>query len=315
MEDGLPTHGLTNRQLKLSYWYITHKLTVRKWLAVLLAVLTALLWFYIIWQLAFFIKDYNANNSNLRQLLFGANIALPKVESQKPQPPNISEIQVLGGENNLYDFIAQITNSNKNWLLTFDYKFADNNASSSARKGFVLPGEQKFLMDLGHADSQAKLEITNQVWQHLNNPQQVIDKRLRFEITDPVFHRMNQAGEPSRATFTVQNASAYGYWEVGVPVFLYSSGNLVAVNYLTLSQLASGEKRPVEVYWNYPIGGVDEVQVIPEVNVFDEDNIMPPGTASLHTQPESPTTSTSTSGSVNTVSTTDNFNEDFLNSL
>jgi len=274
----LPTHSLTDRQLKLSYWYITHKLAIRKWLKIFLIMTAILLWAYVLWQLIFFIKDYNAEQNNLRQLIVGANPALENIDSQKPQAPTLSEIHVLGGENGRYDFVAQITNSNKSWLLTFDYKFSDGSAASSTfKKGFVLPGEQKFLMDLGRDNSDSQLEIANQKWQKIQNPEVIINQRLRLEIIDQKFQRAVKAGEPNRAQFTINNLSAYGYWEVGSQVFLYSGGNLIAVNYLTLTQLKAGESREVEVFWNYPLRGVDEVVVIPDLNVFDADNIMPPG--------------------------------------
>ena len=58
-------------------------------------------------------------------------------------------------------------------------------------------------------------------------------------------------------------------------MFLYSGGNIVSADYLVLEQLKSGEKRLVAFNWSGKLPRLSKIEIIPEVNVFDESNIMP----------------------------------------
>ena len=65
-----PIGSITDRELKMSYWYVTHKLAIKKWLVVLLLILTILLWFYVGWQLVFYAINSEAESIRTNRLLF-----------------------------------------------------------------------------------------------------------------------------------------------------------------------------------------------------------------------------------------------------
>jgi hypothetical protein len=105
----------------------------------------------------------------------------------------------------------------------------------------------------------------------------VINARLRFEVADEQLYPGTVAGEPNRVVFKMSNNSAFGFWNVGAQVFLYSAGSLVSINYIDIKQFRAGETRQIEVDWNYRLPSIDSIEVRPELNAFDEGNIMKPG--------------------------------------
>lgn len=276
---GDQNYNFTNKELKFSYWYITHKLLLRKIFIIFLGASCFLIWFYVIWQLAFFGFNYSLENQQIRKLVFGDNLGLPALGRLQPAPLQISDPLALKSEGQRYDYLAEILNSNKYFLATFDYQLAGGNQPATKRAGFILPLEKKYLLSLGVASSASALDISNLKWRRLYNPQAVYEERYRFKIENENFNASSQAGVPSILTFDITNDSAFSYWQIGLQSFLYSGGNLASVNYLVLEQLKSGEKRHLQLNWSNALPRISQIKIVPEVNVFDEDNIMPPESA------------------------------------
>lgn len=268
--------NLTNKELKFSYWYVTNKLLLRQWFIGFLIALAAILWFFVLWQLIFYFIQYEVERAQIRRLLFGENKILSTLESRGPLPLKISDLKILTSENNRYDFMSQVINVNPLWLATFDYQFATNNNTGFIRQGFVLPGEEKYLMDLGFSESGARLEISNLKWQRFGDFEKKYNDRFRLTVTNEDFIAAQSVSEPNRLVFDLTNHSAFNYWAVGAQAFLMSNGNIVSVNYITLEKLKSGETRPVEMYWNNRLPRVNRMQVVVDINILDDKNIMPP---------------------------------------
>lgn len=272
-----PTHNLTDKQLKWSYWYISNKLKIRRYVTLSLLALALLFWLLFSWQSADFIINYNRDQYLINSMLFTGSPYADILAQARPQDLILSETETFLEDNGRYDFLASIKNPNGSWLLTFDYRFGDGERAGTLKHGFVMPGEEKYLMDLGYEQSASKLEIINQRWQRVKGVESIINTRLRFEVADEKLLAGTTTGEPNRVIFKMSNNSAFGFWNVGAQVLLYSAGNLVSINYIDIKQFRAGEGRQVEVDWNYRLPAIDSIQVIPEVNIFDEDNIMKPG--------------------------------------
>ena len=272
----VPSHNLTDQELKLSYWYVTHKLSLRRWLMIFLIVASALLWLYFGWQIIFYVINYQTETIQAQKLIISPSPLLNSVETSKPQDMQLSDIEVLGGENGRYDFMVQATNPNADWLVTFNYSFVDSSSTDvTPRQGFVLPGEQKYLMDLGHGSANGKLQISNQKWERINNFAQIKDARIRFEINDQKLQLSSSPTDPSRLTFVMVNNSPFSYWNLPLQIFLQAGGTTRSISYLNLSQLKSGESRPISINWNQQLPYIDSVEIVPDLNIFDEGNIMP----------------------------------------
>lgn len=273
----VPSHQFSDKELKFSYWYITNKLILRRYLIIFLSLLSLSLWGFVVYSLVFYVIDLPTEQYLLGRLMTTPAASQAALEALKPLPLQIGELEAIGGENNRYDFISSLANPNKNWLATFNYRFVDSESDPQPKRGFILPLEQKYLFDLGHENSDGRLEISDLSWQKVFNAEYAKDDKYRFTISDEQFIAGQQAGDPNRLVFKLSNDSAYGYWGVGVQAYLYSGGNLASINYITLSQVRAGEQRTVEIDWNYKLPRIDSFEIIPELNVFDQDNVMPAG--------------------------------------
>lgn len=273
----VPSHQFSDKELKFSYWYVTNKLILKRYLIIFLSLLSLSLWGFVIYALVFYIIDYPTEQYLLQRLMTTPAAAQAALEALKPAPLQIGDLEAVGGEDARYDFISSISNPNKNWLATFNYRFIDAQNKMQLKKGFVLPLEQKYLFDLGHESSDGRLEITDLSWQKVFNTEYVKNDKYRFVISDEQFIAGLQAGDPNRLVFKLSNDSAYNYWEVGIQAYLYSGGNLASINYITLNQVRAGEQRDVEIDWNYRLPRIDSFEIMPELNVFDKNNIMPIG--------------------------------------
>lgn len=267
--------GLSDAQLKWSYFFVSNKLILRKILIVCLILINLGSWSYLIAGLAFWALDYEKVNRQTEDLLYGSSAVLAGIEESQPQPLNLSDIQSFNGGNNRYDLLAQVDNPNSDWLAEFDYAFAAG-ASSTKYSGFALPGHSKVLLALSQESSQAQLEITNLRWTKIANFPEYQNNRDRFLLEDEAFLPASKTGNPSRVKFFLTNQSPYSYWEAGIVVFLYSGGNISAVNYITIPQFKSGDKRELELNWARSFSGIDGIEIIPEINYLDPANIMPP---------------------------------------
>ncbi|MFA5048867.1 MAG: hypothetical protein WC516_07630 [Patescibacteria group bacterium] len=271
----VPSHNLTDQELKVSYWYITHKLTMKRWLIIGLTAVVAGLWLYFGWQIIFYVINYQTETAQTQKLIASPSSFLTSVETVKPQDMQLSDIEVLGGENGRYDFMVQAVNPNADWLVTFDYSFVDSSSTDATpRPGFILPGEQKYLLDLGHNSASGKLQITNQQWKRISNFAQIREARMRLEINDKKMELPAKTGDPTRLIFTLVNNSPFSYWNLPIQIFLMSGGTTRSINYLNLSQVKSGESRTMSVNWSQQLPYIDNVEIVPDLNIFDNNNIM-----------------------------------------
>ncbi len=280
MPDAMPpTSGLSDWQLKLSYFYVSNKLLLRKLLVLLLVIINCVFWGYSIAGLASWALDNDRLTKQTQGLMFSDSGVLSTLEAMKPQPLNLSSVEVFSGNGNLYDLMADVVNPNSSWFATFDYTFAGGNATATKFSSFVLPGQHKVLLDLGRSMAAAQLEVSNVKWQKITDYLAIRNVRERFTIENTEFLPAPQIGDPSRVRFTIKNDSSYSYWEAGVVILLSNGGSTVGVNFTTIPQFKSGEQRTIELNWTKAISQADTVEVLPEINYLDANNIMPPASS------------------------------------
>ncbi|MFA6603763.1 MAG: hypothetical protein WCT10_02880 [Patescibacteria group bacterium] len=282
---------LTEDQLKWGYWWVTHKVQVRKIFAIALVVLDVALVGYGSFG---FIDWFFLSGARERQeigLLAETVTDFPYFHARfAPRELAIEGTSVLEAGEGSYDLATRVANPNPQWWANFNYQFLSGSEPLGAlQRGYILPGEVKYLSGLGTKaasfPSGAEVAITDLVWHRVNNhivrPDYAVwsAARLNFLLSDIKF----QAPDPSdqlkvsRASFTLKNDSGYGYWKVGFFVALLRGEQVVAANYVTVSELRAGDVRPVEASWFSDLPPVDRVEITPEVNLFDDRVFIPPG--------------------------------------
>jgi len=282
---------LSEDQLKWGYWWVTHKVQVRKVFTFFLALVALALVGYAGFGFADWYFGSGVKERQDIGQLARTVINYPAFhEKFAPQELNIEGTSVLEAGEGMYDLATRLANPNASWWAEFDYQFLSGTEPLTAsRRGYILPGDVKYLIGLGTKaasfPSGAAVAVANLVWHRLDNHVVRPDyatwsaSRLNFLINDVKFQAPDPADQlkVSRASFTLQNDSGYGYWKVGFFIALLKDEQLVGANYVTVSELRAGDVRPVEASWFSDLPSVDRVEVTPEVNLFDNGVFIPPG--------------------------------------
>lgn len=274
------TGKLSADQLRFGYWYVSHKLIIRRIALIILALLD----FILIIGSLYVIFDHYVLKSTERQN-FAIAIAEPKMNYQyinelaTPQALNVTTTKVLALGDGKYDLLAIVENPNLTWQVSLvKYHFETPDFKSNTYSDYILPLQQKFLMVLAVSHS-AVLDNVNLVideikWNKINNYEKLRDKVFNIEILEPKFVAPSESGvsdqiNVSRVSFIAFNNSAYNWWDVNFKVVLMRGDDIVAINNVPVHDLRAGEKRLSE-YYIYNLSSLpNKILVFPEVNILD----------------------------------------------
>lgn len=282
---------LSEEKLKWGYWWVTHRIQVRRWFSVVLGVTG----FCLVAYSAFGIADWYLGSGVTERAALG-QLTVSSIPydaynaSHAPQSLAVDSPLTLVGGQGSYDFVASVTNPNKEWRANFTYHFEAGGLKTPVKPGYLLPGDTTWLDALGQkSDSSpgsAVLRFDTMGWQrvdlHFTRPdyRAWAASRLDLETGDIKFVRP-AATDPlntSRASFTLTNNTGYSYHSVGLIVTLWGAGDqLLGVNDITISDLRAGDQRPVEAVWFSDVPGVTGVEVKPVVDIFDPKAYIAPG--------------------------------------
>ncbi|MDD4995329.1 MAG: hypothetical protein PHW53_02615 [Patescibacteria group bacterium] len=272
--------------LALSYWYVTHKVKLRRVGLGILIGMAAIFWLYALWGvLDLFVISYSRYKAMMNDLTSGPAYSQEWIRVNAPRPIDAGTARVFpSGEK--FDFLAKISNESPIFWAEFNYKFTFAGGETTRRHGFILPTEEKWLAELafsGTARPESAKLVLEDVARHRLDAHEVPDygewknERFNFKITDIAQESALSLGKGTvmKTKFTVQNLSAYGYRSVGFYVIAYRGATPSGVNFVALSDFRSGETRAVEVSWFDSLAQVSKMEIAPEVNIFDEGNYLP----------------------------------------
>ena len=276
----------TEGQLKVASWYVSHKILLKKIFIGFLISLCAIFWGFGLYGLInYYFIEGPVFNLAMRELSRGIDYSAIN-RALEPKGIDIGTTTIFSSGKGRYDFSAKVFNSAAGWRAEFTYDFLVDGVARPEKNGFILPGEEKYIFDLGVSAAtkprSATLEIKNLKWKRID-AHEILDyaawqnDHLNFPVSDVKFTPA-AVGENipiSRASFTVRNATAFSFWDVGFEIFLYRGSSIASVNYVTLEEFRSGQTRPVEVSWFETLPSITQVKVVPEVNIFDSKVFMP----------------------------------------
>jgi len=187
---------------------------------------------------------------------------------------------VLSGGSGKADILAPIENRNPRFWAEVEYHFTIGGIEQPSFTTFVLPGQAKYLVLLGapaDGGSGIELNVDRRAWHRAgtfgaDSLQSLYDTRLDIRGENAVFVPSDPlATTPvSSAKFTLANHTAFGYYDVDLLVLLYRGDAIVGVNKLRVDRLPAGEKRPMEMFWYQLLPQVSRVEVVPDINIYDE---------------------------------------------
>ncbi len=285
-ENGLP-QDVSSRNIKISYWYVSNKLLLRKLLIALLIVLNVVLFGYAIYKA---IDILFVQQQSYRQLL--ADLPVDYTDytffRQQNAPRQISLTPVasgqVGGES--FDVVAELWNQNTEWtVLDFSLNLVSGGEVVRSMKSFILPGEVKVVGFYDIEDispSQARLEISDVQWRRQMDFETLKAERMRFTITNQEFRSEVETGfqgklPVSTLSFDITNDTGFSYWSTDLHIALKSGDQTLSTDFVSIDQFRAGETRSIDINFFEPLRGVQRAEIIPSVNIYDPEAYMQPG--------------------------------------
>ncbi len=278
----------SNQDLGRAYWIVTHKTILRNIAIAFLLAVDVLLVGYAVFGFANYVLIGNSKERDAVAAISTSLVAdtTERLKKSAPQPLVFGEALIFLGSDERSDLVAAIENPNELWYATVTYSFTvEGEPAVPARTVIILPQEKKYLTELsrvftGGVPAAAALTIVSYEW-HRIDPHEIPDvrafmeERHNFEITNAQFLPAGLADSGvalsgNKILFTITNKTSFNFYELPVQVALLQSGSLVGLEETVVRNLKTGEARAVDLR-SYAQISVDEVQVIPSVNVLDRE--------------------------------------------
>lgn len=282
-----PDIGVAEKRYKLSLFWIKVRRPLAKIGLVLWAVADVVLILFALWvMIDTFLISYEPERTLFAGMAVNQNNRHSVVLSTSPETIKLFDADVFALGDDRYDFFAQVENKNEDYWVEFDYYFTySSGQQTEPQHAFVFPLNAKPLVDLAvsldKAPSQVQVVVDEVEW-HFVDPHQIPDfaafeaARLNFIVKDTDFiPSLDFDTVVARSSFTVENDTAYGYWEPVFYVLLYRGTSVAGVTKARIDQFASDDTKTVEQNWFGNLPAVTEIEIIPEVDLFDPNVFMP----------------------------------------
>ena len=271
---------LSDKQLKIGYWWVTHKSQLKKWRVIVLVVVNALIILYVLFNMVFIVA-YWARDSKIPEKMAAINVNFAGYQ-QKNKPQDIKVIDQFAipqdQTNEVYDLIAKIENPNEKWASeNLQYSFQLGTAVTDLLTTRLMPGETKYLvaynLEPETAVADPKLVIENMNWKRIERPAElpVVDL-LVSEINSQRIRLQGIAAYSFRVSAKITNMSIYSLKKVSLIVVLKSGSRVIGFKETSLENLESFSQRDTEVVWKSGFVQGTNAEVIPWLDLLDESN-------------------------------------------
>jgi len=282
-----PTGEFTNRKLKISEWYVRHKILLRKILILLLSV-----WSVVTIGTGLFVFG--------EYLIFGYTDREVMIEEMSKSYINFNQIKTryqpkeltvgkpvsFSSTEGRYNFMVEVTNPNDRWIADVKYSFAYGSGETKHAMMSIFPMQELPLVVLGHEEATRPRNIHftlhDVTWKRINphevfDPEKFMNQRLQFDVGSFNFVPADHArGIVSHIiSFEITNNSLYSYWDPSFCVLFMDRGQIVGVDKIIIEQFRAGEVREIEINSTLDQLRVTEVKVIPIINLFDKTVYIP----------------------------------------
>lgn len=276
--------GFTSGELKVASFWTRNYLKLRRAGYTTLGVVCALLWGYaLIGLLDAYAISYPRESRINRDIALNQQL-LASLQSDQPLDVSSSDVSVFSTTDNRFDMAVEISNPNAQWWIEFNYRFNLSGEQTPQRTGYILPQSTQVVTELGFKPTQrggrsATLVVENIRW-HRMDPnfagavyKDFAASRFNMSFDDIKYDTDITIGEKrvGQTSFTLNNKSGYGYWNVDLVVKLYRGGSVVAMNKITAHNVSPGEKRPMKIVWLENLPSISKTEIIPQVNLLEPD--------------------------------------------
>ncbi len=278
--------GPSSKKLALGLWLIEHKKHFRAALVIFLVTIAAVSWSYTIYGLTYYIaRGMKEDETLARQIVQNWVVGHDYILELAPADLIFSSPQIFKASEDKYDFLAEIRNPNPRHWASFSYCFSANNEEADCGQSFILPEETKIVSALAKVFKSRPAGPTFVVkevsWVRVNPRQfpdweNFRDEHLNITMEGIKFTPAPTSGLSEKLNlnnleFTITNKTPFNYWEIHLNILLYRGSSIIGINRYTVLELMSREKREIEMSWLGGLSGVDNVKIVPEINIFKDD--------------------------------------------
>jgi len=286
VEQYTDVEGLSTKKLTLGLWFVEHRQHLRWVLIGFLIIIATISWVYTIGGFTYYLaRGMTEDEVLVRQLVQQGNIEHSYLARIAAQDLSYSPVQVFGANNNRYDFLVKVRNVNQKWWAEFNYYFLIGEKQTEKFQGFIFPQENKYFIALNQSLLTAPTYVEfitkdfewHRIDQHrISNWQDFYTSHLNIENKEIKYipasaSELSEKIGLNQLSFTTINKTAYNYWEVNYIILIYSGGGITGINRYIINDFMSGQNRQVELSWPGNLGRVDKVELIPEINIMDND--------------------------------------------
>lgn len=273
--------GLSDRYLNIGLWLAENRKKMKQILVIFLLVFSASTLSYSIFHYVNYLLYGRAED---REMIKG--ITEDTIDSkylrQVMSPNNLlfyyTRSFFVQGR---YDFLTKIYNPNERHTATFYYCFEEVNRELACGNSFILPGEEKYILELNkQIDSGVgaiNFVIKDINWQRITA--HVISgydayraERLNFKIETLDF---NVKDNFYHLKFSIHNLSSFNYVEVPLQIILFSNEREIGANRYVVKNIKSKEKLELSILWPAGQEKANRLIIEPEVNILDENIFIP----------------------------------------
>jgi len=283
------TSDFSNRELKLSRWYLKHKILLGQIGIGILIVfcITTIFYSSIMWGLYLFSgfeKDEQLRRDQVAEFvdnraIYGRFAATPLI---------IDSPKIFQEQGDKVTFSSNVSNPNNRHIATVTYRFTYSGGQTDLEEAIILPASKRPLSVFGHQTTNRpttiRLQIENVKWQKINpheipDPVEYINDHFSWQIENFNFVRGSVLDNmPShQISFDISNNSVYSYWAPQFYIELLDIDQIVGVLKVELEQFRSGETRTVDIRSLTDLQNVTDLSIYPIVDPFDQTEIIPPG--------------------------------------
>jgi hypothetical protein len=269
------------RKINFGMWFLKNRRYFFMGIIGVLITGSVILYSYFFYNLYDYIRYSAEERAALEEL---SNVATGLSPGRLAQPLEEGSPQSFF-HNDRYDFIAKVKNPNNNFFAYVRYCFFGGEEELGCSGATLFPGQEKYLIllskDIESRPVNLELVIQRLNWERVDvrkypDWENYYAERNNFIISDIEFEIEQPSdlsfSKTNNLSFSIRNNSPYNYWEVPLTIILINGGNIVGVNRYIASELMSLESRDITISWSNSINFVSEVEVIPHINVLDEDN-------------------------------------------
>lgn len=277
-----------NRFYRFSLWWVKHKILLRRIGYGLFIFVDAAMFFFVAWIfLDSFALSYNAEERAIYEIVaLGQDDLHGYTLARAAGDLEIGQARVISIGSGRYDLFSIMKNPNGNWWARFTYHFQYSGGESEEREGFLIPWQEKPIVELAieldRPPESAELIISGIKWQRVDSKivsdvADWMDDRLNILITDKLFETIASSNNQNigRVTFDVFNDTAFSYYDFSFLVLLKRGSSIGGINKTVLGELKSGEQVEVSLNWFGVLPSVSEIEVVPDINIFDMDVYQP----------------------------------------